>query len=106
MLLLSLLVSGCAGTAKIPEFHVAITRPANQDGMRVNVLTGVYELVPRAEWVARERKTIKLELKDWEIVKKALYGQCIAFKCTQTLDLISGVFESLDQAIGHIPGVK
>ncbi len=103
MLSLSLLHLGCQTTASIPEFHVAFTRPANQDGMRVNVLTGKYYIIPKDEWNKRLRKAIVLELEDWQVIKKALYQPCISYECSQTLNLISGAFETLDQAVGKLP---
>ena len=100
------LVSACANQAKIPEFNLAITRPANQDGMSVNVVTGEYKLIPKPDWDKRKRKAVILERQDWEIVKSTLYGYCINQECGQSLDLISGFFEKLDDAVGKIPGAK
>lgn len=96
---LSLLLSSCVNKATIPEFSLGATRPANQDGIKVNVKTGEYIIIPKEEWRLRLRKSIILEKEDWVIIKKALYTPCITYDCTDELDLISDVFEKIDQSI-------
>jgi hypothetical protein len=88
---------------KLEPFEIGYTRPANQNGMKINVITGEYYYVPKAEWQKRMRKVIVLELKDWLIIEKMLYGPCIKFKCNLDFDLISNSFEALDLAVGKLP---
>lgn len=98
-----MLLSGCASKATIPEFSIGATRPANQDGMKVNVKTGQYVLIPKEEWRLRLRKAIILEKQDWITIKKALYTPCVVYDCADELDLISNVFEKIDEGIGKLP---
>lgn len=96
-----LLLTGCA-SVKIPDFNVYATLPASQDGVRVNVISGEYVRIPREEWKKLERRTVKLMPEDYAVIKKAFYNQCVQFKCDQELDLISHVFENIDEGLGKL----
>jgi len=109
----SALLISCANLAKIPDFNIYATLPATagvqdgrHDGVKVNVLTGDYELIPKETWFEMEKRTIKLMPEDYAVIKKAFYGACIHQDCAQQLDLISHVFENIDASLGKIPGVK
>lgn len=110
---LALLISCASGLVTIEPFHIYATLPAIagvQDGrheaVKINVVTGTYEIVSAEEWALLEPRTIKIMPEDYAIVKKNTYGPCIKFKCAEDLDLISHVFENIDAGLGKIPGVK
>ena len=70
--------------------------------MRVNVKTGKYQIIGKVEWRRRLRKAIILEREDWVTLKTHLYETCAQFKCADELDLISAVFERIDEAVGKV----
>ena len=68
----------------------------------MNVLTGELIEIPKEQWELQSRRMILLAPEDYTVIKNAFYDKCISEKCKQSLNLLSGLFEKLDAAVGAV----
>jgi hypothetical protein len=101
-----LFLSGCE-TAEIADFEVCpIELPYSRDGYCTRVISKKERIIPKEEWRIERRSLVCLPHDSYKMLKRSLYKQCFNNKCKQALDSVGSLFESLDEAVRQMDGIK
>jgi hypothetical protein len=103
VLLLTLLLSSCAGATTIPDFRAHITLPASGDGYFVKTVSHDEGRIPKALWSEQSKHGIVLLSEDWAILRKFLLENCLMNKCKLAVGTFDDLFFAIDSALKKMP---
>lgn len=101
-----LFLNGCA-SGQIPDFEACpVELPYSGNGYCTRVVSKAERIIPKDKWKIERRSMVCLPHGSYKMLKRSLYKQCFNNKCKQALDSIGNLFESLDQAVRQMDGIK
>jgi len=105
VLSVSLLTLAACATVELPELHPGITLPASGDGYQIDTITGKEVRIPADKWQEKLPRGIILFSDDWATLKYTLLKNCFQdARCERMKTTVDTLFQTVDQALGKIPG--
>ena len=106
LLIILLFLSGCASN-EIPDFEACpVELPYSGDGYCKRVVSQKTRTIPKKEWKKERRTMVCLPHGSYKLLKRSLYKQCFNSKCKQALDSVGDIFQTLDDAVKILDGLK
>lgn len=106
LLIVLLFFAGC-GTNEITDFEACpVELPYSGDGYCKRVVSQKSRRIPKDKWKIERRTMVCLPHESYKQLKIDLYKMCYNSKCKQALDSVGELFESLDNAVKTLDGMK
>lgn len=106
LLCFGVLSVSCQST-EIPDFTVCpVELPYSKDGFCKKVVSLEERRIPKEKWIKERRTMVCLPSDSYRMIKNQFYKQCFNSKCKQALDSIGDIFQTLDNAVKVMDGLK